>query len=162
NISVLPNWLSDGFCRLATGGGFAGRALFTDDRRKVIYAQRPLVLSGIDEFVRRDDLIDRSVFLHLARIPDAKRRREVAFWEAFKEEYPGILGGLLDAVVAGLRELPSVQLPELPRMADFACFGEAIGRGLGWEEGTFLSAYTENRKDAAALALEDSALASIL
>jgi hypothetical protein len=162
NLSVLPNWLSDGLCRLATGGGFAGRALFTDDRRKVIYSQRPLVLSGIDEFVRRDDLADRCVFLHLPRITDADRRTEVAFWQSFKEEYPRILGGLLDAVAAGLRELPSVQLPELPRMADFACFGEAIGRGLGWAEGTFLLAYTENRRDASALAIEDSALATVL
>src|SRR5262249_33804088 len=120
------------------------------------------VLSGIDEFVRRDDLADRCVFLHLPRITDADRRTEVAFWQAFKEEYPSILGGLINAVAAGLRELPSVQLPELPRMADFACLGEAIGRGLGWAQGTFLSAYTENRRDASALAIEDSALATVL
>ena len=37
NISVVPNWLSDGLCRLATGGGFAGRALFTNDERNVIH-----------------------------------------------------------------------------------------------------------------------------
>jgi hypothetical protein len=78
------------------------------------------------------------------------------------EEYPGILGGLLDAVVAGLRELPSVRLTEMPRMADFACFSEAIWRGLGWPAGTFLSAYTENRLNATALGLEDSALARVL
>jgi hypothetical protein len=47
-------------------------------------------------------------------------------------------------------------------MADFACFGEAIGRGLGWPAGTFLSAYTENRQNATTLALEDSALARAL
>ena len=28
NISTVRDWLSDGLCRLATGGGFAGRALF--------------------------------------------------------------------------------------------------------------------------------------
>jgi hypothetical protein len=162
NLSVLPNWLSDGLCRLSTGGGFAGRALFTDDERKVIYAQRPVVLSGIDEFVRRDDLVDRCVFLHLPPIADISRRREAEFWPSFMEEYPGILGGLLDAVVAGLRELPSVQPTELPRMADFACFGEAIGRGLGWPAGTFLSAYSENRQSATALAIEDSPLALVL
>ena len=27
NLSSLPNWLSDSLCRLATGGGFATRAL---------------------------------------------------------------------------------------------------------------------------------------
>jgi len=33
-----------------------------------------------------------------------------------------------------------VKLPELPRMADFARFGEAVGRGVGWLAGTFIAA----------------------
>ena len=65
NISDIPNWLSDGLCRLATGGGFAGRALFSNAERHVIQVQRPVILNGIDDFVQRDDLADRSVFLHL-------------------------------------------------------------------------------------------------
>ena len=28
NVSVLPGWLSDGLCRLASGGGFAARFVF--------------------------------------------------------------------------------------------------------------------------------------
>ena len=38
NISELPDWLSDSLCRLATGGGFAGRRLYSDDERNVIEA----------------------------------------------------------------------------------------------------------------------------
>jgi hypothetical protein len=30
NASGLPDWLSDAFCRLATGGGFSTRELYTD------------------------------------------------------------------------------------------------------------------------------------
>ena len=115
-----------------------GPALFSDDERHVIHAQRPVILNGIDEFVQRDDLADRCVFLHLPPIDAASRRAEAEFWRAFRAERPAILGGLLNAVVGGLRELPSVRLTELPRMADFACLGEAVGRGLGWPEGTFL------------------------
>jgi hypothetical protein len=162
NISVMPNWLSDSLCRLATGGGFAGRALFSNDQRNVIHAQRPAILNGIDEFVRRDDLADRCVFLHLPPIIAAGRRAEVEFWLSFRADYPGILGGLLSAVVGGLREQPSVRLAELPRMADFARFGEAVGRGLGWPAETFLSAYSENRREATVTALEESVLARIL
>ena len=132
NISAVPDWFSDGLCRLATGGGFAGRALYSDGERSVIHAQRPVILNGIDEFVRRDDLADRCVFLHLAPISPTDRRAEVEFWRSFRAEYPAILGGLLDAIVGGLRELPTLELAALPRMADFARFGEAIGRGLGW------------------------------
>ena len=31
NLSGLPGWLSDAFCRLASGGSFALRRLYTDD-----------------------------------------------------------------------------------------------------------------------------------
>jgi hypothetical protein len=51
-------------------------------------------------------------------------------------KYPRILGGVLDAIVGGLRELPSVNLADLPRMADYAEWGEAISRGLEWGAST--------------------------
>ena len=162
NISAIPTWLSDSLRRLATGGGFADRALYSNDERKVIQAQRPVILNGIDEFVRRDDLADRYVFLHLPPIVAAGRRAEAEFWRAFRAEYPAILGGLLNAAVGGLGELPPVRPMELPRMADFACFGETVGRGLGWPEGSFLTAYGDNRQAATPSALEDSAVASAL
>ena len=127
-----------------------------------MYAERPIILSGIDEFVRKGDLADRGVFLHLPPMMPSKRREFCEYWASFLELQPRILGGLLDAVVRGRRELPSVQLAELPRMADFARFGEAVGRGLGWPPETFLAAYLSNRKQAALSTLEDSILANML
>jgi hypothetical protein len=162
NISRIPHWLSDSFCRLATGGGFAGRSLFSNDERHVIHAQRPVILNGIDEFVQRDDLADRCVFLHLPPIDPAGRRAEGEFWSACKAESPAILGGLLGALVGGLRELPSLRVTELPRMADFACLGEAVGRGLGWPEGSFLRAYSDNHQQKSVTTLEESVLATVL
>jgi len=162
NISVIPTWLSDGLCRLATGGGFAGRALFSNDERNVIHAQRPVILSGIDEFVRRDDLADRGVFLHLPPIFDGGHHTERKFWAEFRADCPAILGGLLNALVGGLAALPSLGLTELPRMADFASLGEAVGRALGWEEGSFLRAYRDNRLAATVTSLENSLVAAVL
>ena len=160
NLSAIPTWLSDSLCLLATGGGMASRALWSNNTRNVVHAQRPVILNGIDEAVRRDDLADRCVFLHLPPILDASRRAEGDFWRAFHAEAPAILGALLDALAGGLRELPSLQPTELPRMADFARLGEAIGRRLGWPEGAFLRAYSENRRAAAAASLEESAVAA--
>jgi hypothetical protein len=162
NLSTLPNWLSDSLCRLATGGAFATRALYSNEERNVIYAERPIILSGIDEFVKRGDLADRGVFLHLPVIPDGNRRGDEEFWGSFRELQPRILGGLLDAVAGGLRELPSVKLTAMPRMADFARFGEAVGRGLGWAPETLLAAYRDNRQEATLSTLEDSILANVL
>jgi hypothetical protein len=38
NLSSLPHWLSDALCRLATGGSFAVRRLYTDDE-EVLFAR---------------------------------------------------------------------------------------------------------------------------
>jgi hypothetical protein len=55
---------------------------------------------------------------------------------------------LAPSPVIGRVAVPSINLLELPRMADFAAFDEAVGRTLEWPAGTFLAAYTENRRDA--------------
>src|SRR5262249_43670176 len=86
------------------------------------------------------------------------RRAEKEFWSAFQGEHSRILGGVLDAIVGGLRELPSVQLSRMPRMADFARWGEAIGRGLGWHQGELTAAYSNNRLDATETAIDGSAV----
>jgi hypothetical protein len=162
NISAIPVWLSDCFCRLSTGGGYAIRGLYTNNERRVFEAQRPVIVDGIEEFVRRGDLSDRGLFLHLAPIDPTNRRTESEFWESFEQDYPMILGGVLDAVVGGLRELPSVRLKKLPRMAEFAAFGEAVGRSLGWPAGAFLTGYIYNTLDATVSTLEDSLVARAL
>ena len=162
NITAIPDWLSDGLCLLATGGTFEGHASSASDEESVIHAQRPLILTGIEEFVARADLGDRCVFLNLPPITTSTRRLESEFWASFQKDYPRILGALLDAVAGGLRELPSVRLTELPRMADFAVFAEAVGRALGWPADSVLSDYNDNRRDAALTYLEDSPLTDIL
>ena len=162
NVSDIPRWLSDALCQLVFGGAISGRALFTNDDRSFIYAQRPVLLSGIGDFVRWPDLKDRCVFLHLPPIPGTHRRREDEFWRAFDADRPRILGAVFDAIVGGLHALPSVHLAELPRMADYAMWGEAVGRGLGWAPETFLSTYTNNRKEATMTDLVDSPLGTVL
>ncbi len=162
NIGELPGWLSDCCCRLATGAGYATRSLYTDDEVTYIDAQRPIILNGVDDFVKRGDLIDRSVFLSLAPIHPTDRRTESELWSSFRFDYPRILGSLLDAVAMGMRILPSVELPEVSRMADFGYWGEAVGRGLGWPEQSFRSAYSRNRRVATDSVLEDSAVADAL
>jgi len=162
NVSTIPNWLSDSLCRLAVGGGCASRPLPTSEDVTYLNAQRPMVLNGIDDFMTRGDLIDRSLFLNLPAISPADRRSEAEFWASFRLDYPIILGALIEAVVMGLRELPSLDLPELPRMADFALWGEAVGYGQDWPREAFLSAYTRNRREATVEALEDSPVAAAL
>ncbi|MDE2100034.1 MAG: hypothetical protein KGL39_22460 [Patescibacteria group bacterium] len=159
NLSTIPAWLSDALCRLSTGGGFVTRSLYSNDEETFLDAVRPVILTGISDFVSRGDLIDRSLFLHLAVIPEGKRRTEREFWRDFDAALPQLFGALLDAVSGGLRLLPDVELASLPRMADFAQFGEAVSRALGHPADTFLSAYNANRREANESAVEDDAVA---
>ncbi len=147
NVSGLPAWISDTLCRLATGGGFAVRQLYTDQDEVLFDAARPVILNGIEDIVTRPDLADRAVFLTLEPIPEERRRPEAELWAAFEAERPRILGVLLDAVVEGLKRLPETRLEKLPRMADFALWATACETAL-WPAGTFWSAYCGNRDEA--------------
>ena len=59
NVSGLPPWLSDALCRIASGGGFSTRQLYTDADEVLFEAQRPIVVNGIEDFVTRADLADQ-------------------------------------------------------------------------------------------------------
>jgi hypothetical protein len=155
NLSGLPGWLSDAYCRLATGGGFGTRELYTNDDEVVFDAKRPLVANGIEDFITRPDLLERSILLRHPPIPDDRRRLESEFWAEFDAAHPDLLGALLDRVSAGLRELPWVKLGALPRMADFARFATACERGAG-ERPLFLAAYAQNQAGAHEQALDAS------
>jgi len=147
NVSGLPAWISDTLCRLATGGGFAVRQLYTDQDEVLFDAARPVILNGIEDIVTRPDLADRAVFLTLEPIPEERRRPEAELWAAFEAERGRIFDVLLDAVVEGLKRLPDTHLPKLPRMADFALWASACETAI-WPAGTFWSAYCGNRDEA--------------
>jgi hypothetical protein len=144
NVSTLQPWLSDTLCRLATGGGFATRQLYSDADEVLFDACRPIILTGIEDYVGRADLADRSVFITLEPIPEAARRPEAELDEALERARPRILGALLDAVAHGLGHLPDVRLSRLPRMADFAMWATACETAFR-TAGTFMAAYDCNR-----------------
>ena len=162
NLSHILPWLSDALCRLSTGGGFGTRQLFTDDDETLFDAQRPVILNGIEEIVTRPDLLDRSLVIRSPRIPEGLIRSEKVLWQEFEDARPRILGALLDAVVLALRNVGTVNLEKLPRMADFAIWAIAAEPALGLSRGEFMTAYTGNRDDAHALVLESSPVAKLV
>src|SRR5262249_12963423 len=156
NVSRIPSWLSDALCRLATGGGFSTRKLYTDDEEQLFNVQRPVVLNGIEDFVGRPDLADRAIFLTLEPIPEERRKADQALQDELNRARPKILGALLNLLVIGLQRLPRIRLERLPRMADFALWGTACER----MPGAFMRAYEENRKSAVETILEADLVAT--
>ena len=159
NVSRLPAWLSDTLCRLATGGGFAVRQLYTDQDEVLFDATRPVILNGIEEVVIRADLADRAIFLTLEPILEGHRRLEAELWTEFDEVRPKILGALLEAASVGLGRLPEIRLERLPRLADFATWVTACEAAL-WPAGTFMAAYCGNRDEVTENVIESDAVAA--
>src|SRR5262249_24784048 len=164
NMSYITPQLSDALCCLATGGGYATRALYTDDDETIIRAERPILLNGIEDIGTRSDLLDRSLIVELPRIEPARRRAKEDFWQEFEAAWPKVLGALLNAVAGALERLPAVKgsATEWPRMADFAQWVIPAEPALGLEEGDFLKAYADNRDAANQTALESCPIVTAL
>lgn len=164
NVSSLPPWLSDGLCRLSTGGGIGKRKLYSDSDETILDAQRPIIINGIGDVVSRPDLLDRAFLVTLPRLADGARRREAVFWRDFTAAHPRILGALLDAVVVATRdeEVTEEKLGPLPRMMDASVWIEAASSALGWVFGAFVDSYSGNRSNAHELALEGSPVAEAM
>jgi hypothetical protein len=161
NVSGLPDWLSDTFCRLATGGGFSTRELYSDQDEVLFGSTRPILLNGIDDITTKPDLADRSILRMLAAISDEGRKLESELWKQFERKHPLILGALLTAVSHGLKTLPDVKLDRKPRMADFAVWAAAC-EGALWNKGAFMTAYTSNIAEAIELVLDADQVAIVL
>jgi hypothetical protein len=157
NLSYLNPQEQDALCNLATGGGFAGRTLYTNADETLIECKRPVVVNAIVPVVSAQDLTDRVVHVEMEPL---QYRDETEIEAAFAEAAPSILGGLLDLFFASLAKLPEVKLDHLPRMGDFAKLGEAMMQAQGYEPGSFIALYEENRRQSVSRGLDASPVAS--
>lgn len=162
NLSGLNPELSDSFCTLATGGGFAARALYTDGDEKLFEYTRPVIINGIDGLTERPDLLDRSIHLLLEPIPDQAIKQEKLLWAEFDAVLPRVLGALFEAVSCALRCRDAAELPRKTRMADFATFVTAAEEGLGWAPGTFIRDFTASRNAADLAGIDSSPIGPAL
>lgn len=158
NLSALPQWLSDAMCRLATGGGFATRKLWTDDSETIIEAQRPQLVTGIDVPLPTD-LADRSLRVELEAIADHDRVPESTIDATMDAIRPRVLGALLDTVATAISREPTVQLASVPRMADYARWLAAAEPAVGYP---LLDPYMKAARDAVATSTADDPVAAAI
>ena len=161
NVSGLQPWLSDTLCRLSSGGGFAVRSLFSNNDEVLFNASRPIILNGIGDIitVRTSPPAPSSLAWSRSRTPPA--RRKMTCLRSLTSSGPRILGALFDAISIGLQRRPSISLPELPRMADFAEWATACETAF-WPSGTFMNAYSENLLDVVDTVIEANLIASTM
>lgn len=144
NITTISPAMSDILCRVVTGGGFSGRALYTNEEVSNIVVKRPVALTAIGTPTMRADFVDRSITLKLRMIEPGEYLPESEVAERLHLLQPLLMGALLDGASAALRrldEMKQVHAGRLPRMADFALWAEAAGEAFGWQPGEFLDVY---------------------
>ncbi|HWU88394.1 MAG TPA: hypothetical protein VN253_14005 [Kofleriaceae bacterium] len=159
NLSSVPSWLSDGLCRLATGGGYAARALFTDADEIVIDVQRPTILTGITDVVTAPDLLDRSLLVELDAIPPEDRETERRLDERWRASHPRLLGALYSAVSMALARRDALKIARLPRLADWAAWATAAAPALGLPDDAVIAALEGQAEEATEIALDASIIA---
>ncbi len=162
NMSRIPPELSDALCRLSTGGAFANRELYTTAEEFTFEARRPVVLTSIPDVVTSSDLADRTLGVILEPIPDHSRRTEAEVRAAFAEAAPRLLGGMFMAMSGAMASVTSGQPHELPRMAELATVMARAEPALRWQPGSFASALSANRTQAAASSVEASTVGRYL
>src|SRR5918996_1600439 len=144
NVKNTPSWLSDEACKAVTGIGQSKRKLYTDDDEIVYEYKRCLGFNGINISLSEPDALDRSLMIELDRISKENRKVESDILADFIIQRPQLLGYIFDTLVKALRLKSTIRCNDMPRMADFALWGEAIARALGYKELEFIQAYYDN------------------
>ena len=141
NVTSINKSYSDFFCRAVTGEGFTKRELYTNDEDIIYNIKRKLAFNGINLPGEEPDFLDRSFTIHLSRINKRERRTEEDLWRQFEIDRPKITGALLKAVQLTLKKVKDIKINTLPRMADYAKWGEAAAQILGEKPDVFLRQY---------------------
>lgn len=155
NLSHLSGELQDALCTLSTGGGHAGRRLYTNDEEAVYDAKRPVFMNGITTLATQADLLSRVVRIECPPL-GGERVSDADLAAVMETRGPRALGYLLNTFCRALARLPSIELSRPPRLMDFARLGEAIAQGEGEALGHFSALYDRALEAAAVQSIEST------
>lgn len=144
NISRISNSNSDMLARIASGGGYSTRRLYSDTDEIKIDLLNPILLNGIPQFVEKPDLADRCLFIQMENFPSAQRMGLLELRQKIQYEIPNFLGALLDGLAMMLAKRGSTDSSDLIRMADFHLNARASESAF-WREGTIDEALRINQ-----------------
>lgn len=125
NVEPFTKAESNVLCRLLTAAGLRSRKLFSDNQEIVLKLSSPVIVTSIDQPIRTEDLMDRSITYVFERIAPNQRKAMSQLRAEFEHDKHLIFTALIDMVAFGLNNLENLQLDNLPRMADFARFAGA-------------------------------------
>jgi hypothetical protein len=151
NLSYIPNWMSDAFCRGSTGDSVQKRKLYTDNDSVFYSYMRCIGFSGVNLAATKSDLLSRGLIIELDAIYKEKQSLQTKMYMKLEELKPQLLGFIFDILVKVLAmkqdpEHNKVNVSGLPRLADWGEVCELISRVLGNPDNAFIEAYNRNVK----------------
>ncbi|WP_214888658.1 hypothetical protein [Carnobacterium sp. ISL-102] len=144
NLSGISKEGSDLLCIVSTGGVMTTRRLYTNSDEIIVDLKKVVILNGIDEISKRQDLVSRTIFIETPRLKSEEKKTEYEIWSAFKKDYPYILGSLVNAVSTGLRN-KGKDTSSYSRMIDFGRFIAESSEALNWEDDYWQTIYSDNQ-----------------
>lgn len=139
--------LANLFCICTTKGYYCNRKYYTNTDTVDVLLHTHLSFSGITTISHRADLLDRCICLSSNRIPDSERKTEEYIMSEFKKDLPYLLYKGMKILSKALGILETLELPELPRMGDYAKIGYAIAEVMNYGGDHFLQVYKKNQEE---------------
>jgi len=162
NQSYISSEQSDQLCRAVTGEGISKRKLYTDDDEIIFNIKNCISINGINVIASKPDLLQRCLIFSTSIIPPEERMNEYELWVEFEKVKPKLLGAYFSLLSKAMCEYENVKLDWKPRMADFAHWGSAVSKALGFDEKFFIKIYRENMQVQNEEALEASPIAQTI
>lgn len=166
NVHELEQWQSDALCRAVTGEGFSKRMLYSDDDDYIYSYRRVVAVNGISTPGTAPDYLDRNLILEFQRVPKTRRRKLQEIEDKLDALAPQARAFLFKKVSEAMKlerqENNGLPQTNLPRMADFAYFGEAHSRAMGYAASKFFKAYEENQAELIKVAVDNSLLGDLV
>jgi len=165
NLSHITPEESDDVCRAVTGSSNEKRKLFSDEDLIVATYKRKFVLNGIGLSVDRGDFIQRTVQYKLTPLTPETMMSNKQYNEKIQKIRPFVLADIFNLMSRSLKMYENVEEElqgKLPRMSDFAIWGECISRCIGNKPGEFLKSYNKTMADSTNEAAENHGIVAYI
>ncbi|HOX61165.1 MAG TPA: hypothetical protein PLV72_04130, partial [Candidatus Magasanikbacteria bacterium] len=163
NLSGFGRNTSDLLSKIITESSFTQRELYSNDVDVMRTIKGVIGLNGINLAASQADLLERSIVVEMEQIDPDNRRSEKSLKAEFDQVKGKILGGILTLLSSTLKKYPEIDHDtNIPRMADYALYGEAMSQALGNKPDYFKTVYWKNINETTEKGLQSNIVASAI
>ena len=164
NVSKITKSQNDILAQGVTGLSQSTRSLYTnDDSHSYPTFKRAIAVCGMTITGTEADVLDRTYGVEIPMPKNKMSDEDLA--KQFEKDKPQILGAIFDNLCKALGhvdDMKSIEIPNTVRLRDYAIYGCAVSKAMGYEPEDFLNYYMSTFEDRDFLALESNVLGTAL